>query len=133
MRWKSLRFCWGLRPALIVICTKTTLSERWMPQVRAVVNQALGRMLRNHLEAVVRRKGERFDHGALHTVAKCNAIVRGSSLAKIDSYQWHGESSSFVSMPEKGGALGKVAANGGAKHLWCRTDLEDGRYKKRLL
>ena len=32
MRWKSLRFCWGLRPVLIVICTRTILSERWMPR-----------------------------------------------------------------------------------------------------
>jgi hypothetical protein len=101
-------------------------------QVRALVNQALGRMLRNHLEAVVRWERERFDHGALHAVTKSLAIVRGSSLAKIDSYQWHRGSSSFVSVPEKGGALRRVAANGGAKHLWWRTASEGGPYKKHL-
>jgi hypothetical protein len=76
-------------------------------KIGPTVDEAFGRVLGDRLKAVVGRESECFNHGALHAIAKRVAIVQGGSLAKIDSYDWHGEFSSFVSMPEKVGALPK--------------------------
>ena len=85
-------------------------------------------MLRDHLKAVVGRESECFNHGALQAIAKRVAIVQGGSLAKIDSYEWHGEFSSFVSMPEKVGALPKS----GSKR-WCQEIVVADRLRRRSL
>jgi hypothetical protein len=69
-------------------------------KIGSIVDEAFGPVLGDHLEAVVGRESECFNHGALHAIAKRVAIVRGSSLAKIDSYEWHGEFSLFASMRE---------------------------------